>query len=98
MKKDIIVSKSELALSALKAWGYSSPILGVAALNPHGGEGGLIGQEEIEEIGPALLTIERGARMSEAPFLRILFLIELSRVSLMQCWRFITTKGISRLK
>jgi 4-hydroxythreonine-4-phosphate dehydrogenase len=62
VKKDIIVSKSELALSAFKAWGYSSPILAVAALNPHGGEGGLIGQEEIEEIGPAIEALSREGR------------------------------------
>ena len=62
VKKDIIVSKSKLALSALKAWGYSSPILAVAALNPHGGEGGLIGQEEIEEIGPAIEALSGEGR------------------------------------
>ena len=26
----------------------------MAALNPHGGEGGLLGREEIDEIGPAV--------------------------------------------
>ncbi len=62
VKKDTIVSKSKLALSAFKAWGYSSPILAVAALNPHGGEGGLIGQEEIEEIGPAIEALSREGR------------------------------------
>ena len=62
VKKDIIVSKSKLALSALTAWGYSSPILAVAALNPHGGEGGLIGQEEIEEIGPAIEALSGEGR------------------------------------
>ncbi len=30
------------------------PRVGVAALNPHGGEGGLFGREEIELIGPAV--------------------------------------------
>ena len=69
VKKDIIVSKSELALSALKSWGYSSPILAVAALNPHGGEGGLIGQEEIEEIGPAIHSLSReGGADVRGPF------------------------------
>ena len=67
VKKDIIVSKSELALSALKSWGYSSPILAVAALNPHGGEGGLIGQEEIEEIGPAIHSLSREGRGCQRP-------------------------------
>ena len=32
-----------------------APKIAVAALNPHGGEGGLLGREEIEEIGPAII-------------------------------------------
>mgnify|MGYP003868231087 CR=1 FL=1 len=32
----------------------SSPKIGVCALNPHGGEGGLFGREEIDEIMPAV--------------------------------------------
>ena len=34
--------------------GFSDPRIAVAALNPHGGDGGLIGREEIEEIVPAV--------------------------------------------
>ena len=34
--------------------GYSDPRLAVAALNPHAGEGGLLGREEIDEITPAV--------------------------------------------
>ena len=36
------------------AHGCAHPRIGVAALNPHGGEAGLIGSEEIEEIRPAV--------------------------------------------
>lgn len=36
-----------------KDFGISHPILAMAALNPHGGEGGALGQEEIAIIGPA---------------------------------------------
>ena len=36
------------------AHGVPEPRIGVAALNPHGGEAGLIGSEEIEEIRPAV--------------------------------------------
>lgn len=39
---------------AAKAAGTSSPRIGVAALNPHGGEEGLTGREEIDEIAPAI--------------------------------------------
>jgi Pyridoxal phosphate biosynthesis protein len=33
--------------------GYPSPVIGVSGLNPHNGEGGLIGDEEMLHIGPA---------------------------------------------
>ncbi len=38
----------------MRGLGYSAPRLAVASLNPHNGEGGLLGREEIEEIGPAV--------------------------------------------
>ncbi|MFN2556473.1 MAG: 4-hydroxythreonine-4-phosphate dehydrogenase PdxA [Nitriliruptorales bacterium] len=41
------------AWTALQVLGYEQPRIAVAALNPHGGEGGSFGREEIDEIGPA---------------------------------------------
>jgi 4-phospho-D-threonate 3-dehydrogenase / 4-phospho-D-erythronate 3-dehydrogenase len=38
----------------LKQMGIAHPRLAVAALNPHGGDEGLMGREEIEAIGPAV--------------------------------------------
>jgi 4-hydroxythreonine-4-phosphate dehydrogenase len=38
----------------LEQMGVAQPRLAVAALNPHGGDEGLIGREEIEQIGPAV--------------------------------------------
>ena len=35
-------------------WGLSRPRLAVAGLNPHAGEGGLFGDEELRVIGPAI--------------------------------------------
>ena len=35
-------------------WGFAEPRIGVAALNPHAGDGGLIGTEELTAIGPAV--------------------------------------------
>ena len=37
-------------------WGVTAPRIGVAALNPHASDGGLIGQTEEEEILPAVIT------------------------------------------
>jgi 4-hydroxythreonine-4-phosphate dehydrogenase len=38
----------------LRRASVAAPRIAVAALNVHGGEGGLFGDEEIEEIGPAI--------------------------------------------
>jgi 4-hydroxythreonine-4-phosphate dehydrogenase len=44
----------ELLAQALRDSGVSFPRIAVAALNPHAGEGGLLGTEEITIIGPAI--------------------------------------------
>ncbi len=41
-------------IKALHQLGYEKPHLAVAALNPHGGEDGMFGREEIEGIKPAV--------------------------------------------
>ncbi|MES2184782.1 MAG: 4-hydroxythreonine-4-phosphate dehydrogenase PdxA [Pseudomonadota bacterium] len=46
-----------LAHSTLRAFGIAQPRIGVAALNPHGGENGLFGDEEIRVIRPTLETL-----------------------------------------
>jgi len=38
----------------LQRWGIERPRIAVAALNPHGAEGGLFGMEEASEIAPAV--------------------------------------------
>jgi 4-phospho-D-threonate 3-dehydrogenase / 4-phospho-D-erythronate 3-dehydrogenase len=42
---------------ALGMIGIGSPRIAVAGLNPHAGEGGLFGDEELNEIGPAVQTL-----------------------------------------
>jgi 4-hydroxythreonine-4-phosphate dehydrogenase len=46
--------KIMLGHEALVAQGIAAPRIAVSALNPHAGEGGLFGREEIEEIQPAI--------------------------------------------
>ncbi len=43
-----------LADATMRGAGIARPRIAVAALNPHGGEGGLFGREEIEIIAPAI--------------------------------------------
>ncbi len=55
----------EKSLNALRQLGYESPHLAVAALNPHGGEDGLFGREEIDAIKPAIAAAQaRGLRVT----------------------------------
>jgi 4-hydroxythreonine-4-phosphate dehydrogenase len=56
---------TDLGLKALK---IPAPKLAVAALNPHGGEGGILGQEEIEEIGPAVEAAQAQGIDASGPY------------------------------
>jgi 4-hydroxythreonine-4-phosphate dehydrogenase len=52
--RDNVLATIRLTDSGLRDMGYPKARIAVAALNPHGGDGGLLGREEIEEIGPAV--------------------------------------------
>ena len=54
IKRERILAKLKLTHKSFRQWGMEHPRLGVAALNPHGGDGGLFGKEEIDEILPAV--------------------------------------------
>lgn len=54
VKKPILLDKLRLTATSLAKWGMSNASIAVAALNPHGGEGGMLGREEIDEIEPAV--------------------------------------------
>jgi len=53
--------------TALDVLGYDPPRLAVAALNPHGGEGGHFGDEEIEIIRPACEQARASGREVAGP-------------------------------
>lgn len=57
IKKDLLVGSINRALRALQVFGYGQPRLAVAALNPHGGENGHFGREELDEIIPAIQAV-----------------------------------------
>ena len=54
VERDRIMKVISLTHRELKRWGIERPRLAVAALNPHGAEGGLFGIEEASEIAPAI--------------------------------------------
>lgn len=60
-----ILAELELADRCLREAGIARPRIAVAAINPHAGDGGNFGREEIEIIEPAVKTaIERGFNAS----------------------------------
>lgn len=54
VKKQRVLDCIHIANDACKALGIENPKIGVAGLNPHCGENGMFGREEIEEIQPAI--------------------------------------------
>ncbi|MBR1221990.1 4-hydroxythreonine-4-phosphate dehydrogenase PdxA [Bradyrhizobium sp. U87765 SZCCT0131] len=58
----------ELADATMRRAGIAKPRLAVAALNPHGGENGLFGREEIEMIRPAVEAMAARGFDCRGPF------------------------------
>jgi 4-hydroxythreonine-4-phosphate dehydrogenase len=63
-----IVSAVELADRTLRSAGFQRPRIAVAALNPHAGDGGAIGREEIDVIAPAVAKACARQIACEGPF------------------------------
>jgi len=63
-----IAAALALADATLRAAGFAAPRIAVAALNPHAGEGGLFGREEIEIIAPAVEEAARRGIGCRGPF------------------------------
>ena len=51
---DAVLDTLRIAHRSAAAWGQARPRIAVAGLNPHAGEGGLFGDEELTVIGPAV--------------------------------------------
>ncbi|MDR1827617.1 MAG: 4-hydroxythreonine-4-phosphate dehydrogenase PdxA [Methylobacteriaceae bacterium] len=67
VKKERVLKVIELSCNALKKMGIASPRIAVAGLNPHSGEGGLFGDEEITEIIPAIAEAQAAGLNVEGP-------------------------------
>jgi 4-hydroxythreonine-4-phosphate dehydrogenase len=65
---DGIVDAIVLANQTLTRAGYNNPRIAVAALNPHAGDGGTIGTEEIEIIAPAVEKAKLQSIKVDGPF------------------------------
>ena len=65
---DSIVQALELTTTALRAAGFAPPRIGVAALNPHAGDGGNFGREEIDIIEPAVKKAKAKGLPADGPY------------------------------
>ncbi len=54
LTKERIIESVKLLYGALRSAGFEHPRVAVAALNPHAGDGGSFGREEIDIIAPAV--------------------------------------------
>ena len=68
VERDRIVKRINLTNRELQRWGIERPRIAVAALNPHGAEGGLFGVEEASEILPAIDACRRDDINVQGPF------------------------------
>ena len=65
---DGVLETIRIAHRAAAAWGSSAPRIAVAGLNPHAGEGGLFGDEEIRFIAPAVAAARAEGIDAQGPF------------------------------
>lgn len=54
--------------AALKHMGLAAPRIAVAGLNPHAGEGGLFGDEELRHIAPAIADAQAAGMLASGPY------------------------------
>ena len=67
VKKARVLEVIGIAHRACRELGIEAPVIGVAGLNPHSGEHGLFGREEIEEIIPAIEAARAMGMRVEGP-------------------------------
>ena len=68
LTRERIVLVSKLLHDAIKEEGIASPKLAAAALNPHAGENGCMGHEEIDTVIPALEELRAAGVAIDGPY------------------------------
>ena len=67
VKKDRIVGYVKRALAVLRQFGVTHGTMAIAGLNPHSGEHGLFGNEEVNEVSPAVAELRAQGYPVEGP-------------------------------
>ncbi len=65
---DVVLQTLQIAHTSAAAWGQPQPRIAVAGLNPHAGEGGLFGREEIDFIAPAVRAAQAQGLNVSGPY------------------------------
>jgi 4-hydroxythreonine-4-phosphate dehydrogenase len=68
LTQERIVAAIEATTATLRRAGVERPRIAVAGLNPHAGEGGVFGREEIDVIAPAVAAAAARGHVVEGPF------------------------------
>lgn len=69
LKKENLLNHLRILCQSLEAdFGLKQPSIGVLGLNPHAGDGGVIGNEEIERIGPVIEELSEEGVHIKGPF------------------------------
>jgi 4-hydroxythreonine-4-phosphate dehydrogenase len=74
-------------------FGLPAARVAVTGLNPHAGEGGHLGREEIDIIGPAVERMRKSGHAIDGPLASDTVFLPLWRIVTTPCWRCTTTRG-----
>ena len=67
-KEKIMAAVEKFAVTLKKDFGIVRPSIAVLSLNPHAGDGGLLGNEEVEIIKPAIDELQEKGLLAFGPF------------------------------
>jgi 4-hydroxythreonine-4-phosphate dehydrogenase len=69
LTQELVLETMQIVQHDLRTkFGISSPVIRVAGLNPHAGESGYLGREEIDVIGPAIESAQRLGIDASGPY------------------------------
>jgi len=66
--KDRVLAGIRLTNESMKAAGFATPRIAIAALNPHAGDGGNFGHEDDAEIAPAVAAAKAEGIVCDGPY------------------------------
>lgn len=68
LSQERVIEAIQLIDTALKRSGMATPRIGVCGLNPHNGDNGSFGREELDIIGPAVKTAQALGIAADGPY------------------------------